>query len=96
MSSVVYKYKLSWVHTQIIKGILKPLTVAMQNNEPHLWAEAPCNLDDDAGATIQLVRYGTGYTKMDDALIYLCTLFNAGYVWHYYYKYVNSKDYETT
>lgn len=90
MSSVIYKYPLSWVSSQIIKGVLKPLTVAMQNNEPHLWAEAAPK--EEHGATLLLVRLATGQLKTDDALIYLCTLFNAGYVWHYYYKYVNDHE----
>lgn len=94
MSTVIYKYPLSWVSQQVIKGVLKPLTVAMQNNEPHLWAEAAS--EEEHGATLLLVRLATGQIKVDDAFIYLCTLFNAGYVWHYYYKYVNSKDYEAT
>lgn len=85
MNTILSKYSMSRLSMQLVTGIIKPLTVAVQNNRLYLWAEVPTFGN---GANIQIIRFSDGTIKIDESLIYLSTVIHNERAWHFYYKYV--------
>ncbi len=83
----VYKYPLYNQRETIIEVPLnaKPLRVRVQNGVRMVWIEH--DLGEEGGKEkIEVIFTGTGWTWTDENLKYIDTLFDDGYIWHYYWR----------
>ncbi len=79
----IYKYELGSMDTEIqIHKNWKPLCIQFQNGIPTLWAKVDTEQEKIKAIIYQI---GTGWA-VDNSNIYISTIQDGPYVWHYFYK----------
>jgi hypothetical protein len=80
----IYKYEFDWNNETIAlpKGA-HILRAELQNNEPYLWAVVD---PDQPEVQRQINVYGTGWDILEESGIYINTVFDGPYVWHFFDK----------
>lgn len=77
----VFKYP---IETTNLPVGAKPLFGAIQNNQYFFWAEVDPNELESELFDCQV--YGTGHEIESDAYKYLNSIFDRGFVWHFYWR----------
>lgn len=84
----IYKYLLDLSETMTIEAsIVRPLSIQIQNGKLCLWAEV--EHPNSTTSTLIITTVGTGRPVPETAGMYLCTVQQGGYVWHFYWRLEN-------
>lgn len=87
MSTMVLKYPLTWnKETEVsLPNIHAFLVVNKQDGAPTVWAEVDT---DERHVNVTVIMFATGEPlPTDKMLIYIGTMFDGPFVWHFYGRY---------